>query len=81
MPERMSPYFAVFNFHINDARDKAKKLFVKTFGQEAWDKEIQHYVTNGVMEIFSIPHPDFMVMFYVAAVTMIVNGDVTCDVL
>lgn len=48
----MSLPFALFNLHINDASEKAKKAFIKRFSQEEWDKSIQPFHDKGIMSIF-----------------------------
>ena len=75
MTGRMDPGFALFNYHVNDAAEKAKELFIRTFGEEKWQAEIQPFVDTGVMAILNEP-VTFYTGFYVAAVTLIVNGDV-----
>ena len=79
MTERMSPGFAVFNLHVNDAGTKAKKIFIKNFGQAKWDEVMQPLEEAGIMSVFSYDRnlPDFvLVSFYITTVTLLVNGDV-----
>jgi hypothetical protein len=52
MAEVMTLDFALFNYHINNARKKAKKAFIKRFSQKDWDKEIQPFEDAGIMSIF-----------------------------
>ena len=75
MTERMSVGFAVFNQHISDAAAKARDLFIRTFGQETWDRELEPYARNGIMAIFEKDFT-FYTGFYAIAVMLIVNGDV-----
>ena len=52
MNERMSQTFAVFNCHINNAKDRADAEFIAQFGQESFDKCIRPFHRKGIMEIF-----------------------------
>lgn len=75
---RLDPGFSLFNYHVNDAKDKARELFIRVFGEQAWEDEIQPYEESGIMAITSKP-PTFYTAFYITAVTLIVNGDVTVN--
>lgn len=74
MPERLSPGFAVFNYHVNDAKDHAREIFIETFGQEKWDEVLHPLETGGIMAIFD-QEPTLWTAFYITTVTLIVNGD------
>ncbi len=70
--EILSPNFAVFNLHINDAESKAKQAFVKRFAQETFDSEIQPFIDKGIMSIFNTK-PTEHTRWYVEAVGIFVN--------
>ena len=70
----MDPYFSLFNCHKNDAFDKARELFIRTHGRLNWEVEIQPYVDEGIMSIFSIEPSDELKTF-VNFVTAFVNED------
>lgn len=64
--------FALFNYHVNNAKTKAKKAFIQRFGQEKWDTVMKPYVKNGIMGIFN-DKPTDETKFYVDAVFIFVN--------
>lgn len=70
----LSPYLAVFNYHMNDAGEKAKQAFIRSFGQEGWDMHIQPFEDRGIMSLFNVT-PTFHTMFYVTAVMLFASGD------
>jgi hypothetical protein len=72
---RAGPGFAVFSSHSRNAHEKAKEVFIRNFGADSWNRHIQPFEDQGALAVFSAP-PTFHTMFYVAAVTMLVNGDV-----
>lgn len=47
----MSPSFAVFNCHVNDAKSKANEQFIRMFGQKAYDEIIKPLHEKGIMII------------------------------
>jgi len=49
----MDPYFAMFNNHVNNAFQHAKKIFIKRFGKEIYKKDIVPFKKNGIMSIFN----------------------------
>ena len=75
MSGRLSPGFAVFNYHVNDARNQARKIFIATFGQEEWDNWLRPLEETGIMAIFD-QEQTLYYTFYITTVTLIVNGDV-----
>lgn len=75
MTERMSAGFALFNRHVNDAGDKAKQIFLASFGQDKWDEEVQPLEDAGIMSIFDMEPTPFL-SFYITTVMLLVNGDV-----
>lgn len=70
--ERMDIGFAVFNCHINDARDRADREFIAQFGQEVFDGEIKPFHDSGIMSIFNKP-PTLYPLVWVSLVTAFVN--------
>jgi hypothetical protein len=47
--ERMSHGFAVFNCHVNDARERADAEFKAQFGEEAFEEHIAPLHRDGIM--------------------------------
>jgi len=76
MSGRLGPGFAVFNYHVNDAKNQARKIFIANFGREKWDETVGPLEESGIMAIFD-QEPDLYRTFYITTVTLIVNGDVT----
>ena len=72
--ERMDQYFAVFNLHVNDARDRANAEFVHQFGQEVFDEHIRPRLDEGIMSLFN-EAPTKHTMAWVVLVTVYVNED------
>lgn len=72
--DRLGPYVAVFNYHVNDAGEKAREAFIRAFGQEGWDMHIQPFEDRGIMSLFNVT-PTFHTMFYVTAVMLFASGD------
>jgi len=70
--EKMDLGFALFNCHINNAKSKAKKDFIKKFGLEVWNKEIEPFWGKGIMSIFSEP-PNEPRAWYVEKIQEYVN--------
>ena len=68
----MTPGFAVFNCHCNDAKPRAKELFIACFGEDQWLRQIQPYWDSGFMSIFN-EKPNKYTQWYVDTVTAIVN--------
>jgi hypothetical protein len=80
MKEIMDISFAVFNRHINNAGDRAKMAFIKRFGQEVWDKEIEPFEKQGIMTLFHT-EPNTYTEWYTEVVGVLVNEDrVTVEV-
>ena len=69
---KMDIYFAVFNQHINDAKEKATADLIKEFGQEMYDSDFLPFVEKGIMSIFKTP-PTNITMFYAERVQHYVN--------
>lgn len=76
MSGRLSPGVAVFNYHVNDAQAKARKIFIAAFGRGIWNELIQPLEEGGIMAIFN-QELTMHTAFYITTVTLIVNGDVT----
>ena len=70
--EIMTPHFAVFNQHINNAGERTKVAFDKRFGEGAWEKYMQKYEDNGIMTIFQ-EKPNEYTKWYAEAVAIFVN--------
>jgi len=64
--------FALFNCHINNAREKVQKIFIKRFGQEKWDKELKPIESQGIMSIFN-SEPNYYTQWYVEMIWYFVN--------
>lgn len=79
--EEMSPQFAVFNQHINDAEAKARKIFIAEYGLKTWHAKIVDVAQKGggIMTIFNEP-PNEWTKFYVDAVMLFVNKGRTSKV-
>lgn len=72
MSTPMDPGFAMFNSHVNRAKDRAKRSFIKKFGRKVWDKRLQPFIDAGIMSIFN-KKPNRWTEFYVNKVTSFVN--------
>jgi hypothetical protein len=70
--EKMTPYFAVFNNHINDAKERALSVLDEYF--PSWAEEIRAVDKTGIMEIVQ-KEPTPATASFTALVTMFVNGD------
>jgi len=68
----MDPYFALFNCHVNNARQRANAAFIEKFGQPTFDRIMKPLHRNGIMSIFDTP-PNEHTEFYVSTVHAIVN--------
>jgi cytochrome c5 len=53
LTERLDHGFAVFNCHINDAKERADAEVKAQFGQEVFDERIQPCHDDGIMTILS----------------------------
>lgn len=73
MPEKLSPYFAVFNGHVNEA-DKRARAFLAENSLTTWLEEIKAMEAkeNGIMALFN-HEPTAATGAYVALVTLFVN--------
>lgn len=69
----MTPSFAVFNLHCNDAGKRADELFREKYGTERFNKVIKPLHEAGIMSIFH-KRPNCYTKYWVAQVTAIVNG-------
>jgi hypothetical protein len=72
--EAMSPYFAVFNCHVNRAQGRATRAFKRKFGPEPFEKNIRPRLKEGIMSIFQ-NRPNRWTRWYVAKITEFVNED------
>ena len=72
--EYLSPGFAVFNLHVNDAGQKADAEFKRMFGQEVFDKVIAPCHKKGIMSIFE-KRPDLHTSAWVTLCTYFVNQE------
>lgn len=81
--ERMGPYFAVFNSHINDAINRADKEFKAQFGEDKFNEWIRPRHEDGIMTVFHGPSRDssnpkveaFYQGAWIALCTFFVEGD------
>ena len=69
----MDIYFSVFNCHINNAKNKAIKIFKKKYGIRIFNKKIKPYM-NGIMRIFQDPINKYT-LFFCKTIEKTVNGD------
>ena len=74
--EKMSPSFAVFNNHVNDAGDKALALMEEFFPLHY--EEVKKADEDGIMSIFN-SEPTKAALIYVAMVTALVNEELDDD--
>jgi len=70
--EKMDSYFSVFNLHVNQADKKAKKDFLKKYGEHGWETVMAPIIKAGVMCIFK-QQPTDMTQYYVDRITFYVN--------
>ena len=68
----MDLYASVFNCHVNDALEKAKKVFIETYGLRKYIKCIKPYIDNGVMSMFD-EMPNKYTMFFALYIKRVVN--------
>jgi len=47
----MDAHFALFNSHVNDAREKAKQVFIEMYGKGTWDEKMQPIIDEGIMSV------------------------------
>ena len=74
----MSPGFALFNSHKNDAYNKAKTDMIRILGQDDWDEYIQPIQNEGIMAIFD-GDPIHETYWFVMRVTMYVNENMSFE--
>lgn len=74
MSEVMTPGFAVFNGHVNDASAKARAIMREIAPDKLARVEELEAEGNGIMHIFNVPPEDATTMF-VHMVTALVNAD------
>ena len=70
MSEKLSPEFALFNYHINDAKDRALAVLDEYFSPYA--DEIRKADEEGIMSIMQT-QPTPATASFVVLVTMFVN--------
>ena len=75
--EILSPGFALFNSHTNDAYDKAKNDMIRILGQDTWDEHIEP-LEDGIMAIFD-GDPVHETYWFVMRVTMYVNENMSFE--
>jgi len=68
----MSPGFAVFNLHVNNAGNRADHEFKRIFGEKCFKRVIAPLHEEGIMSIFDTK-PTMHRMAWVAMVTGFVN--------
>lgn len=73
--EYTTPFFAVFNSHINNADRRARRAFRERFGPGVWKRQMTYYVRKGIMSVFDDP-PNQYTQAYVHLVTQFVNEGV-----
>ena len=71
----MSPGFALFNSHKNNAYSKAKNDMIRILGQDDWDEHIKP-LEDGIMAIFD-KDPIHETYWFVMRVTMYVNENLS----
>ena len=72
--QKMSPYFAVFNLHCNDAGKRADREYKKRYGLAAFRKEVAPLHEAGIMSIFAAKIPRRH-RVWIRLVTKFVNED------
>ncbi|MDE2105922.1 MAG: hypothetical protein KGL39_52355 [Patescibacteria group bacterium] len=75
--EPMSPRFAVFNLHCNDAGRKASAEFIRVWGQKKFDRHIQPFEEKGFMTIIAKSNPNKYQVAWIMMVTALVNSTCT----
>jgi hypothetical protein len=68
----MSPSFAVFNLHVNDAGALADQEFIRIFGQKRFNRHIKPHHDEGIMTILQAPATKYRTA-WVCMVTALVN--------
>jgi len=67
-------FIAVFNCHIGDALNKAKKEFKEKYSALVYKKEIEGFVENGIMAIFN-QKPNVYTQYFADTITKFVNEE------
>ena len=75
LTERLGANFAVFNCHVNDAKDRADAEFIAQFGQDRFDEVMAPIHEAGVMSIFN-EEPTIYTMAWVTLCAAYVNEGV-----
>lgn len=70
--EPMTPGFAVFNLHVNNAGVLADQEFIRMFGQKRFDRHIKPFHDQGIMSILQ-KKPNQWQLAWVSMVTALVN--------
>ena len=70
--KRMTPQFAVFNSHVNNASDRADAEYIAQLGQASWDEHIKPLHDAGIMSVFATK-PTHEAFAWVILVTAYVN--------
>jgi len=70
----MDAHFALFNSHVNDAREKAKQVFIEMYGKGTWDEKMQPIIDEGIMSVFN-EDPNQFTAVYVGFVFLFVNHE------
>jgi len=71
--EKMSPGFALFNCHVNRAKDRAIASFIRKFGYDTFRKKLEPFLDKGIMSIFD-EKPNKHTKFFVQRITRFVNA-------
>lgn len=74
--QRMTPQFAVFNLHVNDAGKKADREIIKQYGKEEFDTSLKPLHKFGIMAIFDQSPPTPIRVAWIALCTYFVNETV-----
>lgn len=69
----MSPYFALFNQHINNAGKRANRDVIQKYGRDTFMQYFPKAYRSGIMGQTSIP--DEIAQFYLDRVTTYVNEE------
>lgn len=67
-----SPTWAVFNCHVNNARERAEQAFKLKYGKACWKREIQPFRDFGIMSIFKVT-PNSYIISFIRDICIIVN--------
>ena len=71
---KMDLYFSVFNCHVNNASERAKKDVITKFGKAEFNEKIKPLIDNGIMAMFK-ESPTEITKYFAEQITEYVNED------